>query len=193
MTTALTMDTPPYGGFWIRFAAHFIDGLIISLAAILLLMATVLATGIYDVKAASGIINLMIVVMGQVYHAYFLSSETMATPGKKMCGLYVTASDGQRLGFGHALGRNICAALSYLTLYIGFIMIGFTERKQALHDKLTGTLVHRRLGSSPSRAVRLIVGTFVAVVGLGILAGIFVPAYQDYVKRTQAAPASNPR
>ena len=50
----------------------------------------------------------------------------MATPGKRLCGLYVTDADGHRLSFIHALGRNLAALLSYLTLYIGFFMAGFT-------------------------------------------------------------------
>ncbi len=48
---------------------------------------------------------------------------------------------GRRIGFGRALSRWLAALLSYLTLYIGFFMAGFTARKQALHDYVAGTLV----------------------------------------------------
>ena len=33
--------------------------------------------------------------------------------------------------------------ISSLTLCIGYIMVGFTERKQGLHDMIAGTLVRR--------------------------------------------------
>ena len=56
-----------------------------------------------------------------------------AWAGKRLCGLYVTDTAGHRLGFGRALWRNVAALFSYLTLYIGFFMAGFTGRKQALH------------------------------------------------------------
>jgi len=31
-----------------------------------------------------------------------------------------------------------------MTLFIGFLMAGFTEKKQALHDMIAGTLVVKR-------------------------------------------------
>lgn len=195
MATALSTNTPPYGGFWVRFAAHFVDNLIVSVIVFVVLMIALVTSGMGSgpdaIAAITQLLNPLILLFAQLYHAYFVSSEAMATPGKRMCGLTVTDVEGKRLGFLHALGRNVCAALSYLTLMIGFIMAGFTVRKQTLHDKLTGTLVHRQPGSGPSKVVRVLVTLFVTVFVLGILAGIFIPAYQDYVKRTQAAQPSN--
>src|SRR5260221_678202 len=42
-----------------------------------------------------------------------------------------------------ALGRFFAKYISSLTLGIGFIRAGFTERKQGLHDMIAGTLVVR--------------------------------------------------
>src|SRR6185436_13299448 len=163
----------PYGGFWVRLAAHVVDGFIISIgvfviAFVLGLAAAMLGGGGGD--AASIGITVAMVLLGQFYHAYFVSSEKMATPGKRLCGLYVTDLEGHRLGFGHALGRNLAALASYLTLYIGFIMAGFTERKQALHDKIAGTLVHRQPGSSAVIVIVIVLVLFFGIFVIGILA-----------------------
>jgi uncharacterized RDD family membrane protein YckC len=63
--------------------------------------------------------------------------------------LRVTDLEGQRISFGRATGRHFAKYVSALTLLIGYIMAGFTERKQALHDMLAETLVVR--GASVSR------------------------------------------
>jgi uncharacterized RDD family membrane protein YckC len=52
---------------------------------------------------------------------------------------------GHRLSFARASGRFFGKILSSMTLLIGFLMAGFTARKQALHDMLAGCLVIRRL------------------------------------------------
>jgi len=70
-----------------------------------------------------------------------LASEKQATLGKMAMGLIVTDDNNQRLTFGRATGRHFAKYLSGLALGIGFVMAAFTERKQALHDMIAGTLV----------------------------------------------------
>jgi uncharacterized RDD family membrane protein YckC len=65
--------------------------------------------------------------------------------GKKALGLEVTDLQGRRISFARATGRFFGRIISGLILAIGFIMAGFTERKQALHDILAGCLVIRRV------------------------------------------------
>ena len=64
-------------------------------------------------------------------------------------------------------------------------MAGFTERKQALHDKIAGTLVHRQPGGSAVIAIIIVVAAFVVVAIIGILAAVAIPAYQDYTVRAK--------
>jgi uncharacterized RDD family membrane protein YckC len=59
--------------------------------------------------------------------------------------LEVTDLEGHRIGFGRASGRFFGKIISAITLYIGFLMAGFTEKKQALHDMMAGTLVIRKV------------------------------------------------
>jgi len=178
---------PPYGGFWVRFAAYVVDGFIIGIGLLLIAVVWGLAFGWQAAAESNDLLTLVVIVLGQLYHAYFVSSAKMATPGKRLCGLYVTDLEGRRLGFGKALWRNVAALFSYLTLYIGFFMAGFTERKQALHDKLAGTLVHRQPGSSAGVVITIVLVLFILVFIVGILAAIAIPAYQDYTVRAKVA------
>ncbi len=178
-------DATPYGGFWVRLAAYVVDGFIIGLGTMLVAVIWALALGGRSADAAANVLTLILIILGQFYHAFFISSTKMATPGKRLCGLFVTDLEGHRLSFGRALWRNIAALFSYLTLYIGFFMAGFTERKQALHDKMAGTLVHRQSRSSATIVIVIVVVLLVGVAVLGILAAIAIPAYQDYTVRAK--------
>jgi uncharacterized RDD family membrane protein YckC len=73
------------------------------------------------------------------------SSAWQGTLGKKALGLTVTDLEGRRISFGRATGRYFAKIISTLILCIGYMMAGFTERKQALHDMIAGTLVLRKL------------------------------------------------
>jgi uncharacterized RDD family membrane protein YckC len=85
-------------------------------------------------------------VLGQwLYYAYLESGEKQATWGKQILSLYVTDLAGNRISFGRASGRFFAKIISGLIpLGIGYIMAGFTERKQALHDMIASCLVLRR-------------------------------------------------
>ena len=50
---------------------------------------------------------------------------------------------GRRISILKANARYWAKILSVLTLGVGFLMAGFTRRKQALHDFVAGTLVVR--------------------------------------------------
>jgi uncharacterized RDD family membrane protein YckC len=80
-----------------------------------------------------------------LYAALLESSSHQATLGKMALGLKVTDLEGRRISFVRATGRHFAKILSGMVLFIGFIMVGFTRRKQGLHDMVAGTLVIRAL------------------------------------------------
>jgi len=88
---------------------------------------------------------LIILVLEWLYYALLESSAWQATLGKKALGLEVTDLAGVRITFGRATGRYFARYISFFTLGIGYLMAGFTEKKQALHDMIAGTLVIRKL------------------------------------------------
>lgn len=89
-------------------------------------------------QTASGAIS---TIIGWLYYAGMESASRQATLGKSLLGMTVTDLRGQHISFLHATGRYFAKFLSALILMIGYIMAAFTERKQALHDKLADTLV----------------------------------------------------
>lgn len=201
--------SPVYAGFWRRFAALIIDRLLIS--AVLIVIGVVVAVAMMAVAPAhaesdsaganagfifEGILWFGYLLIAPFYFALQESSVHQATLGKRALGIKVTTLDGRRLTVAHALGRWAAAAVSYFTFYIGFLMAAFTERKQALHDLMVGTLVVDRWAftEQPEKQqqgtsgclLALIIGTFAFVPILGILAAIAIPQYQLYVIRAQA-------
>ena len=69
------------------------------------------------------------------------SSSIQGTVGKMAIGIIVTDMDGQRITFARATGRHFAKIISGIILGIGYIMAGFTVRKQGLHDIIAKTLV----------------------------------------------------
>jgi uncharacterized RDD family membrane protein YckC len=166
---AATMQPPThlvYAGFWIRFVAYLIDVLIISVAltAVIFVICIIIGIG----AALMGVHNnpfgdsnsnnanpalVGLIIVGElvifalellVFWLYFAKLESgpaQATFGKRIFGLRVTDLQGERLTFGRASGRTFGKLVSIMTMYVGFIIAAFTERKQALHDMIAGTLV----------------------------------------------------
>lgn len=132
-----------YAGFWLRLIAFLID---ISGMFVILLVANL--TDFYSERNEnSTIVETIIefVMLGYiVYFPLMESSAWQATLGKKAVGIKVTTLDGQRIGFGRAIGRFFSRILSQFFFCIGYIMAGFTEKRQALHDMIAGTLVVRK-------------------------------------------------
>lgn len=99
----------------------------------------------YDLKI--GIIAALVTdvfVLPWLYFSFFESSPWQATIGKRALSLYVTDLKGHRLSRGRAMARNLAKYLSNLTIGIGYLMCGFTEKKQALHDVIARCQVLRR-------------------------------------------------
>jgi uncharacterized RDD family membrane protein YckC len=136
-----------YAGFWRRFAAVIIDGLLLSVVTVPLTLAFGGDDG-YAEAARSSAGSSISAVVTWLYYAIMESSSKQATVGKMALGIMVTDLGGGRTGFGRATGRYFAKILSPLILGIGFIMIAFTERKQGLHDMIAGTLVIRGQASS---------------------------------------------
>ncbi len=76
-----------------------------------------------------------------LYFALMESSVKQGTLGKMALGIIVTDANGNRISFGRATGRYFGKIISGAILCIGYIMAGFTEKKQALHDMIAGCLV----------------------------------------------------
>ncbi|GAA0892223.1 RDD family protein [Fulvivirga kasyanovii] len=166
-----TLDSPvteqrpvEYAGFWLRFVAYILDAIILSIAYWIIISPLLGLFGLGTFNSFSSgtmteeemmgmasifsgsivIIQIISIVLYWLYFALMESSSKQATIGKMALGIVVTDMHGNRINFGQATGRYFGKIISSIILLIGYIMAGFTEKKQALHDMLAGTLVVKK-------------------------------------------------
>lgn len=140
-----------YAGFWKRFVAAMVDGFLLFIIGAGfgfvagLLFGAIMSAGAGVSEGALLVFNIVIqiisIVLGWLYYALQESSAYQGTFGKRAIGIKVTDLEGHPISFKRATGRFFGKYLSYISLLIGFLMVPFTKKKQALHDKLAGTLV----------------------------------------------------
>ena len=126
-----------YAGFWRRFGAIIIDGLILSVVLVPLRITSVFTP--FGIPLVFSYV--LSPVIGWLYFALMESSKFQGTLGKMALGIIVTDMEGRRVSFGKATGRYFGKLVSTIILFAGLIMIAFTEKKQGLHDMLANCLV----------------------------------------------------
>lgn len=152
----------PYAGFWKRALALLIDSFVLTIpmgaVGALLLVPTGMAFARLAASntepspevmlglmgryfAGMALIWLIAIVGGWLYFALMESGKHQATLGKMSLGIKVTGPNGERISFARASGRFFGKMISGMTLYFGFYMAGFTQKRQALHDIMATTLV----------------------------------------------------
>lgn len=142
-TPAYNEGTAAYAGFWIRFGSFLIDSILLGIVGGIVGFIIGIATGGAggDTALAQNIAGFIGFVIGVAYYVVMESGPRQATLGKMALGLKVTDMEGGRISAGKAAGRYFSKILSAIILFIGFIMAGFTPKKQALHDIIAKTLV----------------------------------------------------
>jgi uncharacterized RDD family membrane protein YckC len=153
----------PYAGFWLRFLAYIIDGVVIGVVfgVFALIVVAIVGVGYFrtmfegmngeDATFSAAFVALVLLtvvvslVANWLYFAWMESSQYQGTLGKMALGLTVTDLQGRRVTFARATGRFFAKMITGLIpLAIGYIMAGFTEKKQALHDMIASCLVLRK-------------------------------------------------
>ncbi len=145
-----------YAGFWKRFVAWIIDKIILGAVSMVIFIPFIGILGISTLRwheldeapmgflfAIFGAYMMAIAVYFVIQWLYYalLESRKGATFGKMALGIVVVDMAGNRVSFGRATGRFFAKIISGLILGIGYIIAGFTQQKQALHDILAGCLV----------------------------------------------------
>lgn len=153
-----------YAGFWLRFVAALIDGILISIPLAPFLIG-IFASAIPSLTRSSDPFELMMTLLPRLalflvlyavgswlYWSLLESSSWRATLGKKALGLYVTDIAGSRVSFGRSSGRFFAGRFLWMVPSIGglyclvdCICAGVTEKKQAVHDMIASCLVLRKL------------------------------------------------
>jgi uncharacterized RDD family membrane protein YckC len=132
-----------YGGFWRRGIAAAIDWILIGVVVSFSIgYHGQLAPPHSTVKLV--VYYTLAVAVVWLYFVAMEASALRATLGKRAVGVRVTTLDGRRIGVGRASVRLLAKfGLSLPPLGLGFVLAGVDARKQALHDKVAGTLVVR--------------------------------------------------
>ncbi|MEY4387497.1 MAG: hypothetical protein RLY20_2780 [Verrucomicrobiota bacterium] len=141
-----------FAGFWIRFCARFIDGIIMSILLYVPMFIIILASG-HSIERTLGnnqefgMMQLLVLcwelIWFVIYGGYeiFFIGKYGATPGKMALRLRVVTAEGQPVQYGRATGRFFANMLSGMICYIGYIIAGFDDQKRALHDHICNTRV----------------------------------------------------
>lgn len=151
-----------YGGFWIRFGARIIDGIVVTVPVII--FAAMLLPSFFRAASQAGnaaaaptagfvgatfISFILVSFVAQSCYEVLLLKYRSATLGKMACGLKVIRSDGRSLSWGVCFGRffmwNIVTSgipyLNIVLMSISSIMAGVDGEKRALHDRVCDTRV----------------------------------------------------
>jgi uncharacterized RDD family membrane protein YckC len=169
------VTTVKYAGFWIRLVANIID------IVIAYLLSLISAPAIAFVFGAISLIgfkfdNILFFLLPPyvVFFGYFivLTYKKEATWGKMALGLRVVPSEKEKLSLGQVVLREtIGKIISAIILCIGFIMAGFTEKKEALHDKIAKTnVVYKDPAKKSNVRIWVIVIILFGIIGIAIVA-----------------------
>jgi uncharacterized RDD family membrane protein YckC len=119
-------NTSNYAGFWRRFAATMIDGILLWLVNTTLQSVSGVGTRLQEailedpedfstMISIAGPIWAVGAVIQILYFAYFESSEKQATFGKQALGLIVTDTNGDRITFVKGIIRYLAKIVSGVT------------------------------------------------------------------------------
>ena len=153
-----TISDMEFAGFWRRVAAFLVDSLVLILITIIAFfsgfMFISMIVGFIGTRGEivqtiapeiiSNILGFFVIIFWWLYFAMLETSKIQGTLGKKLIGIRVTDLKGNTISFGKASGRFFAKFLSIGIAYIGFLMAGWTSRKQALHDMVSGCLVLKK-------------------------------------------------
>ncbi|MEZ2235980.1 RDD family protein [Microcoleus sp.] len=216
--------TTGYAGIDKRFVASLIDGIILSIVGFIIVGRS--PGDLKQLDAQTVVYLILIQMLTWVYFAVLESSSMQGTFGKRVLGIIVTNTQGNKISFGKATGRflakSICllfwilaalvAAMApskagnespYVYVFIalvvigfvvgifGYLMAGYTEEKQALHDIIARCYVVNGRGQSSSISWKPIVVLAIAVL---VSKGIFsqVPATPSPTPTPSPSPTPTP-
>ncbi len=148
-----------YGGFWIRFGARMIDGLIFMVPMVIMFIlfmpnfirarSQAVDAPNFAAFAAMGLTFFVVIFIGGCCYEVLMLKYKSATVGKIACGLKVIRPDGRSLSWGICFGRwfmwnVVTAGIPYLNsvlMLVSSIMLGVDAEKRALHDRVCDTRV----------------------------------------------------
>jgi uncharacterized RDD family membrane protein YckC len=131
-------DSPSFGGgaitseragFWVRFGASLVDGILVGIVSVVLDLA---------LKGPGSGIGFLLAIG---YYVYCEGGERGQTIGKAALGIQVRSTSGGPLGYGRAFLRYVGRIVSTIPLFLGYFWMLWDSNKQTWHDKIAGSVV----------------------------------------------------
>ena len=121
----------PRAGFWRRFAAALLDGILIGIPA-----------GIIQVGIGKGGGSAIGIVLAIAYFTFFEGSASGQTVGKRALGIRVLDfGHGGAIGYPRAFVRYLGRYVSFLALLLGYLWMLWDKERQCWHDKFANDVV----------------------------------------------------
>lgn len=135
-----------YAGFWPRFGAQLLDGLLVGVPAYAIFVAVIMyvAAEVQRGGKVGPVVILAYVPLYAfpiLYEALMLSLKNGQTVGKLALRLRVVRPDGSRITIAQAWARAVMRLILGCLLIVDYIPYFFTEEKTTLHDLVAGTRV----------------------------------------------------
>ncbi len=177
LTPSGNVNTIKYAGFWIRFVASFIDCIIVGAITFPIMIVFGLMSGFVGDGtsiALNLLINALSILISLTYYIG-LTHKYQATLGKRLCGLEVRSDDNvTKASLGYIILREtIGKFVSGIIFCIGYIMIAFTEKKQAAHDMIAKTVVVYKDPAKKSNTALIIIVGIVVIGAVLLILGVF--------------------
>jgi uncharacterized RDD family membrane protein YckC len=138
-----------YAGFWIRFGAKILDGLILWVIqmVMMLVLSPWLGFNFFSPTPPADFSFLMmypVLFAVSIFYSVWFVGKFGATPGKMALGLKIVSSSGDPVSYKKAVARFFAEIVSAIICYIGYIMAAFDDQRKALHDQICDTRVIRK-------------------------------------------------
>ncbi|NIR63557.1 MAG: hypothetical protein GWN61_05620 [candidate division Zixibacteria bacterium] len=149
-----------YAGFSTRLAAFIIDAVVVAILSVSIswfvsivgsmfqaerIFTYILgylpgAQDVYNMVLGPTVLGVITFIAVVLYHSFFWA-VTGQTPGKAIMGIRVLTTQGKSIPFWRAVLRYFGFFISTAPFFLGFLWVLVDERRQAFHDKMTGTYV----------------------------------------------------
>ena len=126
-------------GFWIRFFATIIDGILAEVIVLLVIVLAIFLTSSWEAGVVIGLFfyavlyPITIITLWVLWHG--------RTPGKALLRIRIVRLDGKDLTTKEAIIRYVAYTPSGLLFFVNFFMLGFRKDKRTLHDLMARTKV----------------------------------------------------
>lgn len=182
-----------YAGFWIRYVALLLDGLILGGGLVIFIIGMII---LFPANSADEFMPakymwLYVILYWLILWGYFIyfTYTKGATLGKRALGLQVVSANSEKLTLEKVIIREtIGRFISHILLDIGYIVAAFTAKKQSLHDTMAGTYVIYKDPKQKTNAwiIAIVLAPIVLAV-IGIVAAIVLGSLSAAREKAQEA------